>query len=81
MRVLVSEASQFDMRVWSDMWREGHRADVVAQWVELAACDPKVTHERRVRLIRFRAQIADTTRPNTLLQIIGAFARTVVLGK
>jgi hypothetical protein len=81
MRALVTGEGETDLSLWSDVWREGHRADVVVGWVELAASDPKATPERRVRLIRFRAQLADPSRPSTLLQLVGSFARTVYLGK
>lgn len=81
MRALVTGEGETDLSLWSDVWREGHRADVVVGWVELAASDPKTTPERRVRLIRFRAQLADPSRPSTLLQLVGSFARTVYLGK
>jgi len=79
MRALLTGEGQEDLGLWSDVWRAGHRADVVVQWVELVASDPKVDPERRVRLLRFRAQLADPTRPSTLLQMVGAFARTMVL--
>jgi hypothetical protein len=81
MRALLTGDGQDDLSLWARIWREGHRADVVQQWVELAASDPKVAPERRVRLLRFRAQLADGSRPSTLLQMVGAFARTVALGK
>jgi hypothetical protein len=79
MRALLTGEGQEDLGLWTDVWRAGHRADVVVQWVELVASDPKVDPERRVRLLRFRAQLADPTRPSTLLQMVGAFARTMVL--
>lgn len=81
---VLQGAGQEDMSVWQRAWEEGRRADDIEHWVTLALYLPSVDTERRLRLLRFRRSLAAMQQhdgPHTLLQVVGAFARDVYLGR
>jgi hypothetical protein len=81
-RLLISGEGAYDTRPWQEVWEQGHRADVVCQWAEMAVANPSVPPAWRRRLVRFRRELANWDGPDTLLQLIGVFARTSLdLGK
>lgn len=64
-------------------WREGLRADDLQHWVTWALVQHSVTPTRRARLLRFKRSLQAMQQhrgPQTLLQVVGAFARDVYFG-
>lgn len=76
-QLLLTGRNAYDLGIWRRVWEQGHRGDVVAQWVEQASFSSATPADWRLRLVRFRGELIHRTGPDTLLQLIGSFARTM----
>jgi len=76
--LLLRGEGAYETRIWEEVWRQGHRADVVGQWAEQALLDPTVPAPWRRRLVRFQRELKHWDGPDTLLQLLGIYARTML---
>jgi hypothetical protein len=76
--LLLRGEAAYETRIWEEVWRQGHRADVVGQWAEQALLDPTVPAPWRRRLVRFQRELKHWDGPDTLLQLLGIYARTML---
>jgi hypothetical protein len=78
-RLLLRGEGAHDLLLWDRLWKMGYRSDDVVLWIEQAVGDPHVSAEWRRKLVGFHNELIARETPKTLLQLIGSFARHMVV--